>query len=155
MKARDVLNRCRALTAMQRWAVLAAIFGLPLSALSIRLLGAPRVLRWASRCAATARRSSVVDEVPAARQLASAVNAVAYRRPWRANCLTRSLFLLWLLARHGIAAELVIGARLIDGVLEAHAWVTCAHQPVNDTADVASRFAPFDGLTASAVLVDR
>lgn len=155
MKAGDMLNRFRALTVMQRWAVLAAMFGLPLSALSIRLLGVPRVLRWASRSTAATRRCDAVNEVATARQLASAVNAVAYRRPWRANCLTRSLFLLWLLARHGIAAELVIGARLIDGVLEAHAWVTCAHQPVNDVADVASRFVPFDGLTEAAVLVDQ
>jgi hypothetical protein len=49
--------------------------------------------------------------------------------PGDTRCLRRSLVLLQLLARRGIAARLVIGARTRPDFL-AHAWVECGGVPV-------------------------
>ena len=64
------------------------------------------------------------------------------------NCLSQSLTLQRLLARHGVAAELRIGARRAGDRLEAHAWVEHQGRPLNDSADVAARFPPFRELHA-------
>ena len=49
--------------------------------------------------------------------------------PGDTRCLVRSLVLTRLLARRGIPAKLVIGARAAPDFL-AHAWVECAGDPV-------------------------
>jgi len=49
--------------------------------------------------------------------------------PGDTRCLARSLVLTRLLARRGIPAKLVIGARTTPEFL-AHAWVECAGHPV-------------------------
>lgn len=43
------------------------------------------------------------------------------RWPWDRSCLRRSLLVGWILRRH--SPELVIGTRMDDGVMHAHAWV--------------------------------
>jgi hypothetical protein len=43
------------------------------------------------------------------------------RWPWDRSCLRRSLLIGWILRRHD--PELVVGSRLSDGELRAHAWV--------------------------------
>ena len=74
------------------------------------------------------------------------VNIAGRYAPGPATCLTRSLFLSWLLRGWGVSCELRIGVRLNDGALEAHAWVEHLGMPINDADDIALRFAPFDGL---------
>jgi hypothetical protein len=81
------------------------------------------------------------DELP---RLGTLVNSAAHHALGPANCLTRSLYLWWLLRRRGIDSQLRIGVRLNEGVLDAHAWVEYAGVPVNDRADVSADFAPFD-----------
>ena len=54
--------------------------------------------------------------------------------PGDTRCLTRSLVLTRLLARRGIAACLVIGARAEPEFL-AHAWVECDGRPVLSAGD--------------------
>jgi hypothetical protein len=54
--------------------------------------------------------------------------------PGDTRCLRRSLVLLQLLARRGIAARLVIGVRTRPGFL-AHAWVECGGDPVLSPLD--------------------
>jgi hypothetical protein len=49
--------------------------------------------------------------------------------PGDTRCLRRSLVLLQLVARRGIAGRLVIGARIRPDFL-AHAWVECGGDPV-------------------------
>jgi hypothetical protein len=78
------------------------------------------------------------------------VNLAARRSPLPATCLTRSLLLTWLLQRRGVRAELRIGVRIADDGLQAHAWVECEGRPVNDKADIAKDFAPFERLHAMA-----
>jgi hypothetical protein len=57
-----------------------------------------------------------------------------------------------MLRRRGIDAELCLGARLDEGTLAAHAWVTSGGRVLNDTPDVHQRFAPFDTTGARPAL---
>ena len=54
--------------------------------------------------------------------------------PGDTRCLARSLVLTSLLARRGISAKLVIGARS-DPKFLAHAWVECDGEPVLSPGD--------------------
>lgn len=54
--------------------------------------------------------------------------------PGDTRCLRRSLVLMQLLAKRGIAAQLVIGARSHPDFL-AHAWIECGGQPVLSPGD--------------------
>ncbi len=64
-----------------------------------------------------------------ARRLGRAVELTLRLVPGDTRCLTRSLVLTRMLARRGIAAKLVIGARAKPS-FSAHAWVERAGQPV-------------------------
>jgi hypothetical protein len=83
-----------------------------------------------------------------ARALARAVDAAATFQPLGRACLPRSVLLEWLLRREGLPCSLRIGARRLGARLEAHAWVECDGQPLNDTPDVAARFPAFPELPA-------
>jgi hypothetical protein len=64
-----------------------------------------------------------------ARRLGRAVQLTLRLVPGDTRCLTRSLVLMRLLARRGIAAKLVIGV-CAKPSFSAHAWVEQAGQPV-------------------------
>ncbi len=70
-----------------------------------------------------------VDGLSEARRLASVVSRALSLLPGDTRCLMRSLVLTRLLARRGIPAMLVIGARPAPDFL-AHAWVEHDGQPV-------------------------
>ncbi|MCP9929788.1 lasso peptide biosynthesis B2 protein [Cyanobium sp. AMD-g] len=80
----------------------------------------------------------------AAAHMGRLVNSVAHFVLPADNCLTRSLYLQWLLRRRGILGDLLLGVQLENGQLRAHAWVEVAGYPVNDAQDVAERFLPFE-----------
>ncbi len=67
-------------------------------------------------------------------QLGRAVTRLLVHLPGDTRCLARSLVLTRLLARRGIEAKLVIGARARPEFL-AHAWVEHAGDPVLDPGD--------------------
>jgi len=69
-----------------------------------------------------------------ARRLGRAVSRLLRYVPGDTRCLARSLVLTRLLARRGIEAKLVIGARTTPDFL-AHAWVEHAGDPVLDPGD--------------------
>jgi hypothetical protein len=80
------------------------------------------------------------------------VNA-AVRHVWRSStCLEKSLALWRLLERGGIASELRIGARKIDGKFEAHAWVERQGIAVDEPDDLHRHYAPFDGTLSTIPL---
>jgi hypothetical protein len=80
------------------------------------------------------------------------VNA-AVRHVWRSStCLEKSLALWRLLERRGIASELRIGARKIDGKFEAHAWVERQGIAVDDPDHLHRHYAPFDGTLSTIPL---
>ena len=65
--------------------------------------------------------------------------------PIRTNCLENSFALYWLLRRHHIPATLRMGARKMDGRLEAHAWVESEGIVLDNTLSDHLPFVPFDG----------
>lgn len=79
---------------------------------------------------------------------AALVNRAARFPRWPRACLARSLLLIWLLRGRGIDAELRIGVRMLDGQLDAHAWVTRMGVPINDKTDIGEDFADVGELPA-------
>jgi predicted aconitase with swiveling domain len=77
--------------------------------------------------APTARAS--VGAVREGRRLGRAVHRVLWMLPRERGCLTRSLVLLELMQRRGIAATLVIGAKA-EPAFAAHAWVELDGEPL-------------------------
>jgi hypothetical protein len=78
-------------------------------------------------------------------RLASLVNAASRHLPVPCSCLTRSLVLDWMLRRRAVESALRIGVRLVEGRLEAHAWVEVDGNPLGEPAAVTGRFSPFEG----------
>ncbi|HEY2767350.1 MAG TPA: lasso peptide biosynthesis B2 protein [Solirubrobacteraceae bacterium] len=74
------------------------------------------------------------DGLEEARRLGWVVARTLKLLPGDTRCLTRSLVLTRVLARRGIPAKLVIGARPAPEFL-AHAWVECSGQPVLSPGD--------------------
>jgi hypothetical protein len=103
---------------------------------------ARRALRRApiSTVVAALRSRSPATATPAAHshaeaiRLGRAVGRLLNHVPGDTRCLARSLVLTRLLARRGVEAKLVIGARTTPAFL-AHAWVEHAGKPVLDPGD--------------------
>jgi len=111
---------------------------LPLFWIGLRIFGLQRFQAWLNRSAVVGRPSPRREELAAMGALVNTAGAYV-----AGTCLTRSLLLSWLLRRKGVRSELRIGVRLENGGLEAHAWVEHEGRPINDTDDVAERFAAF------------
>jgi len=136
------LSRFFALSWPERLVLLEAMLLLPLFWAGLRLLGLSRVHAWVTR-APLAAAAPRCDVEPAA--IGALISTAGNHVPFPSTCLTRSLLLNLLLRRRGVRSELRIGVRMTDGRLDAHAWVECGGRPVNETRDVAARFAAFDG----------
>ena len=135
------LSKFARLSPHERPLLLTSVVLLPVMAAALRVAGFARIHRWLAN--PFVQRRTRRDAEPHA--LAALVNAASNNLPIRCSCLTRSLLLDWMLRRRGVDSELRFGVRLIDGRLQAHAWVEFNGAPLNDSADVAERFAPFDG----------
>ena len=134
------LSQFRALPPAERRIVIAAMLRLPLFWIGLRLLGLQRLQARLQRSPLGPASTASPAELQRTGYL---VNAAANQALGPANCLTRSLYLWWLLRRRGVESELRIGVRLADGALEAHAWVEHAGVPINDRPDVSADFPPF------------
>jgi len=88
---------------------------------------------------------SGANNLTGAKVIARMVAVAAGHGIYRSNCLKQSLVLWWLLGRRGIHSEIKIGINR-DGAepLEAHAWVECGGQALNETEDVQQRFSAFE-----------
>ena len=114
--------------------------------LAIEILIAYAQARHALRCAPIASavaalrarfpdtQTQVEDSLAEALRLGRAVTRLLRLVPGDTRCLARSLVLTQLLAKRGIQAKLVIGARPEPEFL-AHAWVEHAGDPVLDPGD--------------------
>jgi hypothetical protein len=138
------------LPAQDRRLVLQLVALLPSVAAAIRIFGLRRVCRFLSRHAVVSQGVGAPD-VQGAREAGRLVNAAAFGLPGRPNCLTRSVTLWWVLRRRAIDSALRIGVRTAGGHLEAHAWVELAGLVLNDAADIAQHFAPFEGTDLPAL----
>jgi predicted aconitase with swiveling domain len=77
---------------------------------------------------------SAAIDIAQARRLGGAVRRALWMLPAHRGCLARSLVLVDLLQRRGVAATLVIGARA-DPTFRAHAWVEVAGEPLLSPGD--------------------
>ncbi len=100
----------------------------PLVVVLARLRGQSRPHAWLPAVA------PVEGGLSEAVRLGRAVSRVLAVIPGDTRCLMRALVLIRLLARRGIPARLVIGARPTPRFL-AHAWVEAAGQPVLAAGD--------------------
>lgn len=134
------LSKLQMLPWRDRRVLLAAMILLPLLRLALAMAGLRHVQRWLQTPVTPRRCGGLSPE-----SISALVGMAASHAPVRSTCLTRSMLLNWLLHRHGLASQVRIGVRVIDGNLDAHAWVECGGRPVNDTEDVSQRFCVFDG----------
>ena len=134
------LSRFLALAAPERRTFLAAMALLPLFWISLRVTGLQRLQARLQRTPLRSLATLTHDEIT---RLGALVNSASHHALGPANCLTRSLYLWWLLRRRGIDSQLRIGVRLTGGVLDGHAWVEHVGIPVNDRPDVSADFTPF------------
>jgi hypothetical protein len=135
------------LSKADRHCLLAAIALLPLVALSLRCRGLLATQRSVAQTG-RARRLHGDRALEQARRIARMTDIAArHTAPW-ASCLTRSVTLVAMLHRSGIAGELRIGARRLEGRFEAHAWVEVAGTVVNDAVDVTNRYRTLQGATS-------
>ena len=135
------LSKFLALSGAAKWTFLLAVVMLPLFWLGLRVFGLARFQVWLERAPLVARESPTVAEMS---DIGAVVNRAAQYAPGPVTCLTRSLYLRWLLRCLGIASDLRIGVQLEQGRLDAHAWVEIAGVPINDAPDVGQRFAAFN-----------
>jgi hypothetical protein len=101
-----------------------------------RELGRNPIAKVVDRLREEARRPRVraADTLEEARRLGRAVSRTLALAPGDTRCLVRSLVLIRLLSRRGLAARLVIGARAEPDFL-AHAWVEHEGEPVLPTGE--------------------
>jgi hypothetical protein len=90
--------------------------------------------RLRTQSSAIAPATATHGTLEEARRLGRAVARTLSLLPGDTRCLVRSLVLTRLLARRGIPAKLVIGARAAPDFL-AHAWVEYAGDPVLSPGD--------------------
>lgn len=76
--------------------------------------------------------------------VARMVRAASSHAFLKTTCLEESLLLWFLLRKRGIASEVRIGARKVGSGFEAHAWVECEGQPVNELEGIHQHYATFD-----------
>lgn len=116
--------------------------------LALEVLETYGVARWAlarhgAPGAVTRLRARLAHPAPdpamavrAGLRLGSAVERTLRLMPADARCLVRSLVLVRMLARRGIAGTMVIGVRT-EPSFEAHAWVEHAGRPLLAAGDYA------------------
>lgn len=127
--------------------LLTAMLLLPLTALALHLSGFKSTQKIMSRFLPPEPGGNLPEarHLSEARVVARMVSVAARHGIYRANCLKQSLVLWWLLGRRGISSEIKIGVNKEGaGPLNAHAWVECGGQALNDSEDVRQRFLAFE-----------
>ena len=134
------LARFNRLAPKERKFLIAAAATLPIVWVRLRVSGLASAQRWVGTRTGASPSNPAPGEV---QRLATLVSIAARYVPLPSTCLTRSLALVALLKTQGIQSQLRIGVRKDGAALDAHAWVEYAGIPVNDSPDVAQRFAMF------------
>lgn len=129
------------MNAAERRVLLRATALIPWLALRLRLTGLKGVQAAMGRMASRDPRDGLT---PA--DLARLVSAASRHGVYRRECLPTALALQWLLARRGIDSRLHLGVRRREGLMEAHAWIEHAGEPLIDGPSVRDRFAVFPGI---------
>lgn len=109
----------------------------PAFALAVRSVSLPRLLGFIGGrpAAAAGDTRGTIDA------MVRSVERAAVHSPLPGACLPRSLTLMYVLARRGIATELRLGARIAGTGFEAHAWVEHDGIALNDPANLRAGYA--------------
>ena len=145
----EVGRRILLLNGYARGVVLEAAAALVATRLGLRIIG---LRRWRAVLASLAPTTANADDpnrLATAREISRLAAATARRLFFRPTCLEESLVLWWMLRRHGIAAELRLGARKESNRFEAHAWVELDGAALNDSAAEYVHFVSFEGPASS------
>jgi hypothetical protein len=81
-------------------------------------------------------RPGIADKV------CTAVNYASVWYPKQALCLQRSFVTTYLLRKHGVAAQMVLGAQKLP--FKAHAWVEVDGRAINERSNVQATYAVWD-----------
>jgi hypothetical protein len=92
------------------------------------------VRAWKVR--AKTNTSGIVDNV------CMAVNYACVCYPKRALCLQRSFVTTYLLRKHGVGAQMILGAQKLP--FKAHAWVESEGRAINERSNVQATYAIWD-----------
>lgn len=117
---------------------------LPATVAAHRALGFRRLQRLLERLLPDSRRprKSDAEDLKLAQSVSRVVQIASHRGILHPSCLQQSIYLRWLLARKGLAADLRIGVRKRNNRFEAHAWIEYRGRVLNDSADVQTRYRP-------------
>jgi hypothetical protein len=75
-------------------------------------------------------------------RVCTAVNCACVWYPKQALCLQRSFVTTYLLRKHGVAAQMVLGAQKLP--FKAHAWVEVDGRAINERSNVQATYAVWD-----------
>lgn len=134
-------EKLKHLSSFQLGVLVSALFLLPAINLLLRVLGYVRLLRLIEKLTPIRQGQPMpADSMAQAKSVAHMVAIAANRGIYHGTCLRRSLLVLYFLRRLGVPGVIQFGVRLVDGTLEAHAWVEWQGVIINDEADVRERF---------------
>jgi len=138
---RNLVSLTRSEQRLLGWSLIA----LPAVVLAHRLVGLSRTRGMLDKTLPRLERATGPGKstLCRARSISRIVRIAGNRCLLRPTCLQHALFLRWILARHGIPAELRLGVRKLNGVFEAHAWLECFGHALNESSDVQARFSTF------------
>lgn len=118
------LARWRALTGQQKAQLVLLVVALPATGALIRLVGFQKAARVCARVAGQAPlRPSAAGDLPQAEAFAQLAAIAGRRGPVTTTCLRQALVVRAWLRRRGLNAQLRLGVRKSNGVMDAHAWV--------------------------------
>ena len=111
---------------------------IPLCAAAIRIVGLPPLLHVIAAIAARAQRTATAPRADMVLSVRAVDRACGYGP--KGACLTRSVALMYLLARRGRLTELKIGAHRTTAGLAAHAWIEADGLALNDPANLRAAY---------------
>ena len=139
------LERFRGLTALERGCLIRAFFLLPIVGWGLRMVGFREIQAVLHGFSTAPGYKFTPGEAMENALTTSRMVAIASRHGfYRANCLSTSLALVYLLGKQGVDTKMRVGVCKVAGLFEAHAWVEFQGQPINDDVDVHERFPAFD-----------
>lgn len=140
------LQKLAALSLADWRILLASMFLLPATALSLRMKGYTWTRNYLENHGKRRPNSALTRE----RQLAEAqritrlVSIAANHGIYRTNCLKRALVARWLLQRRDIGTDLKIGINNDLSLFSAHAWLEFDGHILIDSDKTKERFTAFD-----------
>ena len=128
----------------REWVILLQLFLFSLvTAVALRLVGLPRLVRFIAQCAVKPRprRFPVLHGRYEAGRLILLVELATRVTHGQRRCLARSLLLFWLLNARGEKPELLIGVCKEASALNSHAWIETQGIVISDSQKITGRFA--------------